>query len=267
MADPNTILTSIGTTLITNLVSDKNSGPFRTLNDVWDYSIGSLIHSIAEKKRVKHAFDVEAYKKQLEKEVLSIPPDNLIEPPLNIIGPALEASKYYIEEEALRSMFAKLVASSMDDRKSDHVHPAFIELIKQLSPLDAEIIDSFNKQSLHPIVNYGVRDSNDGSFRVMIGNVFLIGNVYLNNKKGFDNMDKQLNSIANLHRLGLVTIQYDFSIGDHWYIEYEEHESYRDFCDSITEEEEFFGGSVDIQKGGVRLSTLGLSFVATVSGE
>ncbi|WP_162990459.1 DUF4393 domain-containing protein [Mesobacillus foraminis] len=264
--DPNTILTSIGTTLITNLVSDKNSGPLRTLNDVWDYSIGSLIHSIAEKRRVKHAMDVEAYKKQLEQEVLSIPPEHLVEPSLNILGPALEASKYYIEEESLRSMFAKLVASSMDDRKSDNVHPAFIEVIKQLSPLEAEIIGSFKGEDRwQPIVNFGFWNSSDNTF----GDIWL-ENVYL---RGEDpRSSKQSSSITNLERLGLISISYDFDSTSLQALQlqkdfdkFEELDLYRGFVEGYSEHAKRWRKIAGYQKGIARRTPFGGLFLGSVS--
>ena len=48
--------------------------------------------------RAKQHANIEAYKNQLLKEASSINPENLKEPELKILGPALEASKYYIDE-------------------------------------------------------------------------------------------------------------------------------------------------------------------------
>ncbi|MBT2721454.1 DUF4393 domain-containing protein [Bacillus sp. ISL-46] len=92
----------------------------------------------------------------------------MIEPPLSIVGPALEASKFYIEEEELRSMFAKVVAASMDNRQASYVHPAFIEIIKQLSPVDALVISSFSDESKQPIVNIGHKDFEEFGGRLII---------------------------------------------------------------------------------------------------
>ncbi|WP_415843021.1 Abi-alpha family protein [Staphylococcus aureus] len=42
-----------------------------------------------------------------------------------LLGPALEASKFYISEKTLSNMFAKLIASSMDAQKK-LINPPFI---------------------------------------------------------------------------------------------------------------------------------------------
>jgi hypothetical protein len=54
--------------------------------------------------------------------------------------PALQALTYSLVEEAIREMFANLMAADMNsDRKGD-VHPAFVELIKEMTPLEAQIL-------------------------------------------------------------------------------------------------------------------------------
>ncbi len=85
---------------------------------------------------------------------------------MSIVGPALEASRYYIEEEELRKMFAKLIASSMNKNKSEIsiTHPSFVEIIKQLTPLDAQILDFIiNNNQTAPIVRIGIKYPNGGS--------------------------------------------------------------------------------------------------------
>ncbi|WP_179924573.1 DUF4393 domain-containing protein [Priestia megaterium] len=267
--DPSIVFTSIGTTLLTNFVSGKDSSPQQTLNDIWDMSFGSLINAIAEKKRIKHAFDVEAYKKKLEQEILSIPLENLIEPPLSIVGPVLEASKFYIGEEKLRSMFSKLVASSMDERKVDDVHPAFVEIIKQLSPLDAEIIASFIMRrrgicftALEPIFNVGVKPRSEPIFIPQSRDI-----------KFSSNSPEIERSITNLKRLGLVQSNYltvpytqvtfDFKLFFELY--FCDHPYYQNFLsDYLSTEDPNFEPFV--QRVYVEPSPLGMSFLRTVCG-
>jgi len=54
-------------------------------------------------------------------------------------------------------MFVNLISNSMDNRVSLPVHPSFPEIIKQMSPLDAEIISSFKKKSKQAIANFTFR--------------------------------------------------------------------------------------------------------------
>jgi hypothetical protein len=71
--------------------------------------------------------------------------NNIIAPPTHVAVPALLANSY-TDAEALRSLYASLIAKSMVKQTSSDVHPAFIEIIKQLSPREALFLKA------HPIL-------------------------------------------------------------------------------------------------------------------
>lgn len=58
-----------------------------------------------------------------------IRPENLSQPRLDIAVPAIEAMRY----SGLKREFALLIASTMDLSRADDAHPAFIEILKQLT--------------------------------------------------------------------------------------------------------------------------------------
>jgi len=169
--DPITIGTAIGTSLITSFATKGDSEPIKTLNDIWYLAFGRL-QLFSDQKRAKHEAFLESYKNELVQEISAIPEENLIEPPLSIVGPALEASQYYIEEDSLRSMFAKLVAASMDSSKSNYAHHSFVEIIKNLSSLDAQNMSLFKTEEFHPLAQFGIK-TNSKQF-VPLPNVFPI---------------------------------------------------------------------------------------------
>ncbi len=69
-----------------------------------------------------------------------IPGECRIEPKLMIAGPTVDAMKYCGSEPHLRDMFASLLATAMDSRSAEKAHPAFVEMVKQLSPDEARIL-------------------------------------------------------------------------------------------------------------------------------
>lgn len=77
---------------------------------------------------------------EIEKEVARIPTERLQEPPLIIAVPALQALQYTCGEPPLREMYAKLLATAMDEEVVKNAHPAFAEFIKQLSPDEAKML-------------------------------------------------------------------------------------------------------------------------------
>lgn len=180
------------------------AGPIQTLQDWWYINYGHDISTQAALLRAKNEMDVENLKNSTLQEVATIPPENIQEPPLKILGPALEASKYYIEEEELRSMFAKILASSFDDRKNSIIHPSFVEIIKQLDVTDARILQFFNGQNPSignpiPIMKAVIRY--DSSYKIVFPIIYFIN--------GTEGIDELSSSLTNLERLGLLKIEDD----------------------------------------------------------
>lgn len=179
-----TILVSAATSFSTKAVE----GPIQTFNDIWKGAFGYKVQYWAESKRYLAEQNYIKYVSSIDEKVAKIKEENLQDPQLSIVGPALEASKYYIEEKEIREMFANLIASSMDSTHSGFIQHSFVEIIKQLSPYDARV---FNKlEEITPLY----MSKNDYSF------------------SSTEFPDFELNSISlnNLKRLGLIDIKYDY---------------------------------------------------------
>ena len=93
-----------------------------------------------KKANLNFKYKLEEFEKDLQEKTKDTPDENLQIPPAIIAGPALEALRYAYDEEELRELYENLLASAMDNRKAFRAHPAFVETIKQLSPLDAKIM-------------------------------------------------------------------------------------------------------------------------------
>lgn len=65
-----------------------------------------------------------------------VPAENLTEPRLEVAVPAIEAMRY----TGLRREFALLIASTMDSARADEAHPAFVEILKQLTIDEANLL-------------------------------------------------------------------------------------------------------------------------------
>ncbi|WP_138755791.1 DUF4393 domain-containing protein [Paenibacillus sinopodophylli] len=168
-----------------------------------------LIFSPIEKAKIKKEHDISVFKSELESEILKIPVDQLTEPPLNIVGPALEASKYHIEDTDIRSMFVKLISSSMTQNNNNIAHSAFVEIIKQLSPLDAKTL----------LFLYNNRPVGFGKIRLNHTDPSKGGQDWIKNffpfpEMDIDNMDHYSASIDNIKRLGIVFTDHTTSFID-----------------------------------------------------
>lgn len=135
-----TIFIAAMTALAISLASKGAEGPAHTLNLLWQATFGRVDKPL-EEYLAKRNHDKIKYIEEIDKETSKIPVDKIKqEIDISLVGPALEASKYYIGNAVLRSMFAKLIAASLDRRHNGKVHHAFVEIIKQMNPLDAQML-------------------------------------------------------------------------------------------------------------------------------
>ena len=197
---------SINISFDVNEAYEQTVGPlFDTASDtliaLWDISFGKIDH-YREKNQLKRTYELSEFKRELENKVNQIPKEHFEEPTISKVGPALEASKYYFEEEEIRSMFANLIASSMDSRKVNEVYPSFSEIIKQMNKLDAEnlkiIYESIESCAKICQINLPV---NKGGFRSIFTNLFI-------ENESNNDYDAISSSLSNLSRLGLIEIDY-----------------------------------------------------------
>lgn len=133
--------------------------PASTLGDKISDLLEIIFGNITYKKNeleYKRQLNFEKFKKELEYKISLIPDEEKVDAKENIIGPALEAIKYRISEEEIRTMFANLISSSVNRKNENVVHPAFIEILKNLSCDDANAITNMallKDSALMPIVS------------------------------------------------------------------------------------------------------------------
>ena len=62
------------------------------------------------------------------------------QPPMAVAVPLVQAAPAASEEPSLQRMYASLLASAMDPKTTENVHPSFVHTIQQLSPDEAVIL-------------------------------------------------------------------------------------------------------------------------------
>lgn len=279
MVDPATFLTII-TPIVSGGLSGATTvglfkGPVKTLEDWWFVNFGASLSQQAALLRAEQEANVEKLKSGILDNVSKIEPENIQDPKLNILGPALEASKYYIEDEKLRDMFAKLIAASMDKSKNEIIHNSFAEIIKQMSPLDAEnlVAISDNGNPIHDSICNLLIDNSDGSFTTEFVNLYL-GN---SNQPSQENIGM---SLSNLTRLGLIELDYqEHNFYDSFYSDFRELNEYQCVVEKIEEENQLLDSIREydpedtgftltlsgprLQKGIIRKTSYGQAFIST----
>lgn len=217
-------------------------GPIQTFQDWWYVTFGYNQSNTAALLKAQQEINVKKLMDETLEETSKISPDNIQEPQLNILGPALESSKYYIEEDRLRGMFAKLIASSMDSSKINITHPSFVEIIKQMTSLDAQIfqiITNHENQNM-PLCNIGYRFTKTGSYNILYSHIapLFITLDDANHEVMLSN-DLAGPSIQNLNRLGIVSIDYSVAKNNNTFYEFVENTAeYTETVKVITENNE-----------------------------
>lgn len=114
-----------------------------------------------KKANLTFKYKLENFEADLQNKIVDIPPENLQEPPIMIAGPTLEALRYAYDEEQLREMYENLLASAMDNRKNNETLPSFVDAIKQMSPLDALILNRLVDlyQVMAAKISFGIKNT------------------------------------------------------------------------------------------------------------
>ena len=163
----------------------------------------SKIHFTAEKMRLQQAHDLETFKKSLSDKLNAKPKECLVEPRMQVVGPAVKNAKYCMDEPKIREMFQNLLANAADERYQSKVHPSFSAIIAQMSPLDAENLSLFRKKEVYPIARYKFNLSGGGEY-VSFTHCFLVNS----KMKTADELELQAASLSSLERQGLIEIIY-----------------------------------------------------------
>lgn len=149
-----------------------------------------------------------------------VPPERIVPPDRFIVLPLLRDINYVCDNEVIYEKYASLLATNMDSNTKNLAHPSFIQIIEQLSPLDAKIIDSagylVESQPLirifacnePPLQDKRMADLNMPEFGNTEKKIPLFSH-YSYSVDGLNTTAAERNLvIQNLNRLGLINIDY-----------------------------------------------------------
>lgn len=190
-------------------------GPFKSIEDLWYTNFGYK----TALKRAEYEAKVESFKQDLLKELSKIPEEKQHKPRLCVAGPAMEAAKYFVEEDSLRQMFAKLIASASDSSKFTKAHPAFVNIISQLAPFEANILQNTNiLLSPSPCckIRFQKREANNKafSFSNMAEGHSIIEHfiIFENLQVEVDELELYFSLLDNITRLNLCEIPANYTL-------------------------------------------------------
>ncbi len=169
---------------------------------------------------------IESYlMESLSNKFKDVPEDRLVTPILNIAGPAIEALRFSGHIPELRELYANLIATSMDRLTTSEAHPAFVEIINQLTPDEARIVKILDQPL--PVINL-IAQRPGHIYTSVLERFSLIGE-----KAGCELLDLVPSYLNNIVRLGLADLTFLKMLSD--IMVYKELENQTSFLDAVAE--------------------------------
>lgn len=142
-------------------------------------------------------------------------PEDIVEPENYVAVPALQSISYSMDSEDLRDLFANLLASATDRNRKDNIHPSYVEIIKQLSPIDAKLLKyiGLNHNMIVPSISVVQKYNNTSFTNTILNRVIEIDSI---------TVTKVDESLYNLNRLGIVQFD-DQSLPSDYYSDFFKH--------------------------------------------
>ncbi|MBL5839181.1 DUF4393 domain-containing protein [Enterobacter asburiae] len=185
-----------------------------------------------------------------------VPPEKIVTPSPNVAGPAIEALRYTGHEESLSEMYASLLATAMNEDTIQKAHPAFVDIIKQLTPDEAKIVRGFTaSQTINPLISIKASSPNktiaDGH-QIVLRNFSQIGQ-----REGCEHIHLVPAYLDNLVRMGLCEIPEGTAYSsDTWYSPLINHPEIL----SKIEEMRHFNRQTEIKKSVLTITDFGRQF-------
>jgi hypothetical protein len=136
-----------------------------------------------------------------------VPPERIQPPDVDVAVPAIEALRY----SKLKENYANLLATAMDRNSATGVHPAFVEILRQLTPDEAKILEFLPRLGLHePLVDLTFTSPQAGEFTIQrhVGT--------LGHDANCSNVELIPNYVDNLCRLGVAEVPSLGGLFDRW---------------------------------------------------
>lgn len=230
MSEPiSTAVTGVAVAAGKEITATASKGIGQTVSDIWYVVFGAKWDEERQKKQIEVANNVDKFKEEITNKSTKILDENRIEPDVEVIGSTLESAKFRINKDEIRDMFSNLIVSAMDSSKANDIHPSFSEMIKMLSPLDAQNLYFLYHGGDETISKIRVTNKEDDSYTDHFNHIFL-GNPECQDNNLIES------SIDNLIRLKLVDVSYsEYKSDDSLYDKHRENELFLKFK---TEQEE-----------------------------
>lgn len=123
----------------------------------------SLFREYYPKLREEALNDV---RQMITRKLQGLPAESIVSPSPRIVVPALQNASL-TEEVEIREFYANLLASAMNKVVRNNVHPGFVEIIKQLCPDEAKIMEYIYDHDTIPTITLRFVEDDGGGIDVV----------------------------------------------------------------------------------------------------
>ncbi|WP_433301063.1 DUF4393 domain-containing protein [Actinoplanes sp. CA-030573] len=110
------------------------------------------------------AYFEDAFVDEMAAKTADIPSENMVTPPPSVLVPTMQVLSYIAEEPDLKELYLNLLTTASDDRRNADAHPAFAQVIKELTASEANLLNTVLAQEQWPIVR--VENTVPGGYQV-----------------------------------------------------------------------------------------------------
>ena len=199
-------------------------------------------------------YSVAETKKLLEKKLENVNPNDIVPPESFVVVPALQAISYSMDSEELRNLYANLLATSMIRDKKWQVHPSYVEVIKQITPDEAKLLNVLSGDKIsYPLIDVHIVYP-DKSYQVALRH-------FTNLAFGVcENPNNIYTYLGNLERLKIIDISFEVKINnDEIYKPLEEYQEIKNWTKTELSE----GRKWQIERGKFEVTDYGEEFIKT----
>lgn len=204
-----------------------------------------------ERSRLSLEKNLERYRKQLE----SVPEEKIcwVAPE---IGVPVAEKLAYVGDERLSEMYIKLLATASNVDTLKDAHPSFVNVINNLSPDEAQLLEWFVKQENLPFLKAIATVPATGNHSVLTS---IIAPDEVKSTLVYpDNIDAYF---SNLEGLGLINIKDDSWLSDDNTYEALENQYRPNYETVMQNRPQFADRKLEFKKGYIKRTSFGLKFI------
>lgn len=192
------------------------------------------------------------FKFKITKKSKDIPLENRDSSKLGLVLKAIEESRYQLNEDLLREIYANLVVSSVDNRKNNKITPRYATALSQLGVDDVRFLQKLYFAESHNFPCGRLISKRDG------GSVIITEPAYYPTNGSI--AVRIAETLDILESLGLIKVFFDtWLLSDIYFHKYSEIEGFlKNFHPS------FLANNVELEKGYIKLSDFGLSLCSCI---